>query len=108
MLEEFIASRQGSRGLTPKGETWLRETLTKFLQWLQVPLVEANTASIIGFLSQYDDMPWRKHSFYRALRTFWKWASRTYDIPNPFLDRYGNLALELRPKSTMTQASPIY
>ena len=94
MLEQFIASRQGSRGLTPKGETWLRETLTKFLRWLPVPLVEANTATIINFLSQYNDKPWRKHSFYRALRTFWKWASRTYDIPNPFLDRHGNLAID--------------
>ena len=43
MLEEFIASRQGSRGLTPKGETWLRETLSKFLQWLPVPLAEVGS-----------------------------------------------------------------
>lgn len=83
LLEEFIASRQGSRGLTPKGETWLRETLTKFLQWLPVPLAEADTATIIRFLSQYDDKPWRKHSLYRALRAFWKWASRTYDTYQP-------------------------
>ena len=94
MLEEFIASRQGSRGLTPKGETWLRETLSKFLHWLPVPLAEANAATIIRFLSQYDDKPWRKHSFYRSLKTFWKWSSRTYDIPNPFLDRHGNPAID--------------
>ena len=93
-LEEFIASRQGSRGLTPKGEIWLRETLGKFLKWLPVPLADADTATIITFLSQYDDKPWRKHSFYRALRTFWKWASLTYDISNPFLDRHGNHCID--------------
>ena len=93
-LEEFIASRQGSRGLTPKGKTWLRETLSKFLQWLPVSLAETDAATVITFLSQYDDKPWRKHSMYRALRTYWKWASRTYDIPNPFLDRQGNQAID--------------
>ncbi len=93
-LDIFIASRQGSRGLTAKGEIWLRETLSKFLQWLPVSLAEADTETIITFLSQYDDKPWRKHSFYRALRTYWKWASRTYDIPNPFLDRHGNQAID--------------
>ena len=65
----------------------------KFLQWLPVPLADTNTATIITFLSQYDDRPWRKHSFYRALRTFWKWASLTHDMPNPFLDRHGNHAI---------------
>jgi len=82
-LDIFIASRKGSRGLTVKGEIWLRETLSKFLLWLPVSLADADTDTIITFLSQYDDKPWRKHSFYRALRTYWKWASRTYDIPNP-------------------------
>ena len=40
------------------------------------------------------DRPWRKHSFYRALRTFWRWVSVTESIPNPFLDRFGNLLID--------------
>ena len=57
-------------------------------------MADADTATIIRFLSQYDDKPWRKHSFYRALRTFWKWASLAYDISYPLLDRHGNSAID--------------
>jgi integrase len=44
-------------------------------------------------LAIYNDKPWRKHSFYRALRTFWKWVSITYEMRNPFIDRFGNLVI---------------
>ncbi len=92
-LEPFIVNRKGTRGLTPKGERWLRETLGKFLLWLPIPFTEVNTDTIISFLSQYDDKPWRKHSMYRSLRTYWKWVSMTYDLDNPFLDKHGNRAI---------------
>ena len=39
-------------------------------------------------------MPWRKHSFYRAFKTFWKWASVNYQLPNPMIDRMGNSVID--------------
>ena len=42
----------------------------------------------------YDAKPWRKHSFYRALRSFWKWVSINHEQPNPFIDRFGNLVID--------------
>ena len=93
-LDAFIVNRKATKGLTVKGETWLRETLGKFLLWLPVPITEVNIDTIISFLSQYEDKPWRKRSFYLALRTFWKWMSLNRDLPNPFLDKYGNAAID--------------
>ena len=92
-LDDFIANRQGTRGLTPTGERWLRDTLGKFIMWLSVPLAPVNTGTVISFLSQYDNKPWRKHSMYRALRTYWKWVPTTHDMDNPFLDIHGNMAI---------------
>ena len=60
-----------------------------------MPLSSVSTDAIVQFLSIYEDKPWRKRSFYLALRTFWKWVSITYDTPNPFLDRFGNLAIDI-------------
>ena len=48
---------------------------------------------MVTFLAMYNDKPWRKHSFYRPLRTFWKWVSTSYDLPNPFIGRFGNLVI---------------
>ncbi len=84
-LEDFIANKKATKGLTSRGEEWLRETLSKFLQWLSIPLKEVSTTIIVEFLSQYVDKPWRKHSFYRALKTFSRWVSVTESIPNPSL-----------------------
>lgn len=60
-----------------------------------MPLSSVSTDAIVQFLSIYEDKPWRKRSFYLALRTFWKWVSITYDTSNPFLDRFGNLAIDI-------------
>ena len=89
-LDAFVVNRKATRGLSARGEEWLRETLLKFLRWLRVSLTEVTTTTIIDFLGLYADKPWRKYSFYRALRTFWKWLSVRLSIPNPFLDKFGN------------------
>ena len=35
-----------------------------------------------------------KHSVFRALRTFCKWLSITYNLPNPYHDERGNSVIE--------------
>ncbi|MQF48284.1 hypothetical protein FIM08_00025 [SAR202 cluster bacterium AC-647-N09_OGT_505m] len=62
--------------------------------WLPVPLPLVDLEHVVRFLGLYDTKPWRKHAFYRANKSFWKWASRTYDIPNPMIDRWGNAVIE--------------
>ena len=93
-LDDFVVNRKATRGLSARGEEWLRETLSKFLRWLPISLTDVTTATIIDFLGLYVDKPWRKHSFYRALRTFWKWLSVRLSMPNPFLDKFGNPVIE--------------
>ena len=93
-LESFIADRKGTRGLTPQGERWVRQTLGRFLTWLPVSLVETRRDHLVTYLAQWESKPWQKHSMFRALRTFWKWASIRYDIPNPMLDRWGNHVID--------------
>ncbi len=93
-LEAFIADRKGTKGLTANGEFWLRETLTRFLDCLPIPLDQVRRIHIVQFLARYEGKPWRKHAFYRALKSFWKWASMNYDIPNPMVDRWGNPTIE--------------
>jgi site-specific recombinase XerD len=83
ILEHFIGDKKATKGLTVSGEKWLRVTLGPFLKWLPVPLDSVNRAHIVSFLGQYQGKPWRKHSFYRAFKTFFKWASEEYHIENP-------------------------
>ncbi len=94
LLETFNADRKGTKGLTPQGERWLRQTLGRFLKWLPVPLDAVRRDRLVSYLMQWESKPWQKHSMFRALRTFWKWASMQYDIPNPMLDRWGNHVID--------------
>ena len=94
LLESFISDKNSTKGLTVRGEEWLRETLSRFLSWLPVPVEDVGRTNIVDFLAMYDAKPWRKHSFYRALRSFWKWVSINHEQPNPFIDRFGNLVIE--------------
>ena len=94
LLESFISDKNSTKGLTVRGEEWLRETLSRFLSWLPVPVEDVGRTNIVDFLALYDAKPWRKHSFYRALRSFGKWVSINHEQPNPFIDRFGNLVIE--------------
>ena len=94
VLEAFIGYRKATKGLTESGEKWLRNTLNTFMNCLTLPLEEIQQEHLIDFLAVYEDRPWRRHSFYRALRTFFKWFSRIHDLPNPMLDKWGNLIIE--------------
>ena len=108
VLECFIKDKKNTKGLTTSGEEWLRDTVGRFLRWLPVPLPQANRDHIVRFLGLYDTKPWRKHAFYRANKSFWKWVSRTYGIPNPMIDRWGNAAIEApkTPKTVLYTMTP--
>ena len=94
LLNTFIADRKGTKGLTAQGERWVRQTLGRFLAWLPVPISETRRDHLVTYLARWESKPWQKHSMFRALRTFWKWASIRYDMPNPMLDRWGNHVID--------------
>ncbi len=79
VLETFIAYKKATKWLTTSGEKWLRVTLGLFLEWLPTTLADADKQHIIQFLSLYEGKPWRRHSFYRAFKTFWKWLAEEYE-----------------------------
>ena len=70
VLESFIKDKKNTKGLTPSGEEWLRDTVGRFLRWLPVPLPQANREHVVRFLGFYNTKPWRKHAFYRANKSF--------------------------------------
>ena len=92
--EAFISDRKATKGLTVRGEEWIRDTVTRFLEWLPIPLEDARRQHIVQFLGQFDRKPWRKRSMYLGLRTFWRWLSVHYRLPNPFLDQWGNNVID--------------
>ncbi len=95
-VNAFIDYRKATKGLTESGEKWLRDVLNTFIKCLtpEISFINIQRDDLVKFLARYEDKPWRRHSFYRAFRTFFKWASITYDTPNPFLDRHGNSIID--------------
>jgi site-specific recombinase XerD len=94
LLQAFITERKSTKGLTTSGEDWLQRTLGRFIAWHDAPLANVERGQIVQFLALYVGKPWQRHSMYRALRTFWKWVSRTYDVANPMIDRWGNPVID--------------
>ena len=94
LVREFITERKSTKGLTTSGEDWLQRTLGRFIAWHDAPLSNVQRNDIVRFLALYTNKPWQRHSMYRALRTFWKWVSRTCDVANPMIDRWGNPVID--------------
>ena len=92
LLDSFVNDKKATKGLTTSGEYWLRENLSRFLTWLTLPIEDVRREQIVEFLAMYDGKPWRKHSLYSALRTFWKWVSIHHAVPNLYIDRFPCLA----------------
>ena len=49
VLECFINDKKNTKGLTPSGEEWLRDTVGRFLRWLPVPLPQATSEHVVRF-----------------------------------------------------------
>jgi len=82
-VDTFVNIRKATKGLTKQGEKWLRYTLGKFVECVPLPVNQVTNGHIITSLAQYEDKPWRRHSLYRALNTFFRWASEEYHFDNP-------------------------
>ena len=86
MVETFVNTRKATKGLTAQGEKWLREALGKSFDHITTPADKVTKEHIISLLARYEGKPWRKHGLYRALKTFFRWASKEYDFQNPMMD----------------------
>ena len=84
-VDTFINFRKATKGLTVSGEKWLREALYRFLKSVTIPVNTVTKEHIIGLLAEYEDKPWRRHGLYRALNSFFKWASAEFGFDNPML-----------------------
>lgn len=77
-IEVYINSRKSERGLTTKGELWIRQTLPRFEQYVLskgISLLDVNRDDIRAFLSSVNGI-WHRHSHFRAIRAFYNWALR--------------------------------
>ena len=79
----FVNTRKATKGLTPSGEKWLIEALLTFSKAIPNPVDEVTKEHVINFMANYQDKPWRRHGLYRALKTFFRWASSEYGFDNP-------------------------
>ncbi len=105
---DFLSYKKATKGLTASGEAWFRWTLFFFLERLQVPIGDVSRDTIVEFLGQYAHMPWRRHGFYRALRSPYRGLFITYQVPNPFIDQFGNPTIEPPkvPQKPLTTITP--
>ena len=94
LLQAFIIERKSTKGLTASGEGWLQRSHGRFIAWHDAPLANIERGQIVQFVALYVGKPWQRHSMYPALRTFWKRASRTYDVANSMIDRWGNPVID--------------
>ena len=78
LVEQYVRARRAERGLTPKGELWIRSTLPKFVAAMArkgLALPDVSRGDIRDFLGTVNGV-WNKHSHFRALRAFYNWAER--------------------------------
>lgn len=78
LVESYIAARMAERGLTPKGEQWIRTTLPKFALAMaakETDMLIVTRDDVRDFLSTVNGV-WHKHSHFRAIRAFYNWLER--------------------------------
>ena len=75
-VDRLIEYRKATRGITPRGEEWLRDMLRFFLRQLHKPVEDVIPQDITRFLGRYMDKPYQRHCLYRALKSFYNWLKR--------------------------------
>ena len=84
LVNTFVNYKKSTKGLTVRGEEWLRDMLGRFLKQLNIPAQEVQTSDITNFLSPYHDRPYQRHGLYRATKSFYRWLKRhRYIQDNP-------------------------
>ena len=82
-VEAYIYARKSERGLTAKGERWIRQTLPRFERFAAdkgISLPNVKRDDIRQFISSVNGV-WNKHSHFRAIRAFYNWLEREGHIP---------------------------
>ena len=83
LVEAYIYARKSERGLTAKGERWIRQTLPRFERFVTekgISLPNVKRDDIRQFISSVNGV-WNKHSHFRAIRAFYNWLEREGYIP---------------------------
>ena len=73
-----VAARKAERGLTPKGERWIRTTLPTLAVVMakkQIALLMVTRDDVRDFLTTVNGV-WHKHSHFRVIRAFYNWLER--------------------------------
>ena len=76
IIDEFVAYKKSTKGLTPRGEEWLRDMTGRFLKQLGMSVTDVGPHQIIVFLAPYSDRPCQRHGLYRALKSLYRWLKK--------------------------------
>lgn len=77
-VEQYIAARKAERGLTRRGEEWIRYTLPKFataIANVDINIVDVSRDNVRAFLAEVNGV-YNRHSHFRAIRAFYNWLER--------------------------------
>jgi integrase/recombinase XerD len=76
----FLASRE-ARGLSPRTISWYRQILTKFeASW---PTLPTRPENVELFLSKCPGKDECRHGYYRALKVFYRFLAKRYQVADP-------------------------
>ena len=53
IIDEFVAYKKSTKGLTQRGEQWLRDMTGRFLRQLRMNLTDVGPQQIVEFLGPY-------------------------------------------------------
>jgi len=76
LIEEFVSYRKATKGLTPRGEEWLRDMTGRFTQQIDININAVAPQEIVAFLAPYSDRPFQRHGLYRALKSLYRWLKK--------------------------------
>ena len=84
VIDEFVGYKKATKGLTPRGEQWLRDMTGRFIQGIGTSVTDVGPQQIVAFLAPYSDRPFQRHGLYRALKSLYRWLKKMRRIPeNP-------------------------
>ena len=55
IIDEFVTYKKSTKGLTPRGEQWLRDMTGRFLRQLRMNLTDVGPQQIVEFLGPYSE-----------------------------------------------------
>tara|TARA_B100000586_G_scaffold252972_1_gene213300 strand:- start:368 stop:796 length:429 start_codon:yes stop_codon:yes gene_type:complete len=84
IIDEFVGYKKATKGLTPRGEQWLRDMTGRFIRRIGTSVTDVGPQQIVAFLTPYSDRLFQRHGLYRALKSLYRWLKKMRRIPeNP-------------------------